>query len=173
MKMCMLAIYLVVAGACSTTATLDPPMTSSDTAALGNACTLQCNNASIQCNATCDRNPRPNCEPNCDQRFTNCMQACGCPFNQDTFQTAFDHLEATSATVCVGTGSSGIAYRVYNIFNRTDDIRTTLQCDGTTTSGVVSSTVAPTGTSCDGAISPTMGCNPVNLPPGSVSNCPH
>ena len=173
MKTCIFAICLVVAGACSTATPPDQPTTLSDTAALGNACTIQCNNASIQCNATCDRNPRPNCEQSCDQRFLSCMEVCGCPFNQDTFQTSFDHLEATSATVCVGTGSSGIAYRVYNIFNRTDDVRTTLQCDGTTTSAVVSSTVAPTGTTCDIAVSPTATCNPVNLAPGSVSSCPH
>jgi len=172
MKFCIFAICLVGAGACSTATTLDQPTTSSDTAALGNACTIQCNNASIQCNATCDRNPRPNCEQSCDQRLLNCMQACGCPFSQDTFQTTFDHLQATSNTLCVGSGSSGIAYRVYNIFDRTDDIRTTLQCDGTTTSSVVSSTVAATGLTCDGAVSPTAACNPVNASPGNVAACP-
>jgi hypothetical protein len=171
MKSRVFAIYLVAAGACAT-ATPDQPTTSSNTAALGNACTIQCNSASIQCNATCDRNPRPNCEQNCDQRLANCMQACGCPFSEDTLQTTFDHLESTTTTLCVGTGTSGLAYRVYSIFNRTDDIRTTLQCDGTTTSGVVSSTITQSGT-CDGAVSPAMTCNPVNLPPGSVANCPH
>lgn len=173
MKTYVFAICLVVAGACSTTALPDPPTTSSDTAALGNACTISCNNASIQCNATCDRNPRPNCEQSCDQRLLNCMQACGCPFNEDTFTTTFDHLEATSAIICAGTGSSGTAYRVYNIFDRTDDVRRTLQCDGTTTSSLVSSTVAATGLTCDGEVPPPSGCNPVNGSPGGLVACPH
>jgi hypothetical protein len=98
------------------------------------------------------------------------MQACGCPFSQDTFQTFFDHLVPTTTTLCVGTGFSGVAYRVYGMVNRTDDTRTTLQCDGTTTTSVTS-TFAQAGT-CDGAVSPPAGCNPVNLGPGNVSNCP-
>jgi hypothetical protein len=171
MKVCGFIIYLAAAAACAAAASPDQPTTSSSTAALGNACTIQCNNASIQCNAVCDRNPRPNCEENCDQRLSNCMQACGCPFSQDTFQTTFDHLQPTTTTLCVGTGTSGLAYRVYGMVNRTDDIRTTLQCDGTTTSSVVSSSFTQSGT-CDGAISPATTCNPVNLPPGNVLNCP-
>jgi hypothetical protein len=171
MRACGFIICLVTAGACAATATPEPSTTSSSTAALGNACTIQCNNASIQCNAVCDRNPRPNCEDNCDQRFSSCMQACGCPFSQDTFQTTFDHLVPTTTTLCVGTGTSGVAYRVYGMVNRTDDTRTTLQCDGTTTTSTVSSTFTQSGT-CDGAISPAMACNPVNLSPGNVLNCP-
>jgi len=170
MKPTLFAVCLIAIAACAGAPPPDQPATSSDTAELGNACTIQCNTASQQCNAVCDRNPRPNCEQNCDTRLTNCMQACGCPFSQDTFQTTFDHLEGGNITTCVGTGFNGTRYRLYGVFSRIDDIRQTLQCDGTTTSAVVSSTVALTG-NCYGAIPPGVPCRPATTDPANIIVC--
>jgi hypothetical protein len=146
MKLCVLAMCLTAAACATPIETPDQPATSSETSALGNACSVSCRNASIQCNATCDRFPRPNCEENCDQRFSNCMHVCGCPFTDTFDRVSPDHADATSTFICVGPlNSSGVVYQRYNTFVRTDHIQETLQCDGLTTQTVLSSTVSSAG----------------------------
>jgi hypothetical protein len=122
---------------------LRTPAIASMTSELGNQCTIQCNNANVQCNATCERFPRPGCEDKCDQRFLNCMATCGCPFNNEFDRTVFDHATRTVGTLCVGPPfSPGVIYQRYNLFTRTEHVRETLQCDGSISQVVLSSTVS-------------------------------
>ena len=164
MKLCVLAMCLLTAAACATPiGTSGEPATSSETSELGNACTVSCNNASTQCFATCDRFPRPNCEENCDTRFSNCMHACGCPFSDTFDSTSFDHADATSTFLCVGpVNSSGVVYQQYNTFQRTDHVQETLQCDGTIVDTVLSSTVTSSG-ACYHRLFPDVSCQPTQI----------
>jgi len=134
------------------------PATSTEISALGNACTIQCRNANIQCNSVCLRNPRPNCEENCDTRFLNCMRSCGCPFSEEFDVTSFDHSTPTNTFVCVGPPNrNGFTYQRYDWFGRTDHKRRTLECDGTTTETTLSSTVFFDGP-CYRKLFPDQGC---------------
>jgi hypothetical protein len=147
MKRIACSICLMAAAACaSVTGSPEPPATSSDVSELGNSCSVSCNNARTQCEATCERFPRPNCETSCDQRFSNCMHACGCPFSEESDHVSFDHADPTSTLLCVGPfNARGVYYQQYNTFQRTDHVRDTLQCDGTFTEIVLSSTVSAAG----------------------------
>lgn len=160
MKLCGLAMCLTAAACATPIGTADPPATSSETSELVTACTVQCNNAWLQCNSVCERFPRPNCEESCDQRLSNCMQACGCPISQESDRVSFDHADPTNTFLCVGpVFGSGVLYQQYNTFQRTDHIRDTLECDGTTTETVVSSTVTSSGT-CFHRLFPDLSCQP-------------
>lgn len=77
MKLCVLAMCLFAAACVTPIETPEPPATSSDSSEIQNACTVSCNNAWLQCNAVCERFPRPNCEESCDQRLANCLAVCG------------------------------------------------------------------------------------------------
>lgn len=150
MKTACFALFLSLICACATPPEeprgTEAPPTATRTAALGNACTTQCGSAASQCNATCDRFPRPNCEQNCDARYLNCMTACGCPLSTTYDVTVFDHDVLLSDGLCVGRlNKPGILYREYQHYTRTDHYRETLACDGTTTTTLDSSTLnAPT-----------------------------
>lgn len=136
----------------------EPAATSTEVSELGNGCSVSCNNARAQCEATCERFPRPNCEENCDQRFSNCMHVCGCPFNEESDHVSFDHAEATSTFICVGPfNARGVYYQQYNTFQRIDHVRDTLQCDGTITETLLSSTVSPAG-ACFHRLFPDTAC---------------
>jgi hypothetical protein len=86
------------------------------------------------------------------------MHACGCPISQEFDRVSFDHADPTNTFICVGpVFGSGVVYQQYNTFQRTDHIRDTLQCDGTTTETVVSSTVTSSG-SCFHRLFPDVSC---------------
>jgi len=174
MKRIILALSLCAVAAC-TGGAAEPPdrgepttLTSSE---LSNACANQCATAQASCEATCERFPNPNCLPRCDSRFASCMVACGCPFNNDYDVVSFDHVVATSNTVCLGTSSSGTTNRVYTVYNRTDHMRETLQCDGSTTQTVLSSSVAAAGT-CVAPVPPPSGCSQNVVSPSGFLACP-
>jgi hypothetical protein len=164
MKLCVLALCLLTAAACATPiGAADPPATSSETSAIGNACTQNCFNASNQCFATCDRFPRVNCEDNCDQRFTTCMQTCGCPVSTTFDQVSFDHADATSTFLCIGpVNSTGVFYQKYNTFQRTDHIQESVECDGNLVDTVLSSTVTSSG-ACYHRLFPDVTCRPTQF----------
>ena len=147
MKTGVLSLCLIAVTACASALESPEPLaTSSAASELGNGCSVSCNNARAQCEATCERFPRPNCETNCDTRFSNCMHVCGCPFNEEFDRVSFDHADAVNAGLCVGPfNKPGVFYQQYNLFDRTDHVRDTLQCDGTITEAVVSSTVSSAG----------------------------
>jgi hypothetical protein len=162
----VLATCLVVLAACAAEvpatapAPAVEPATSVATADIGTACTNQCTNAANQCQATCDRFPRPNCEENCDNRFSNCMHACGCPISNEFDQVSLDHTDPTNQFLCVGPiNANGLSYQKYNLFQRTDHIRETLQCDGLITQTVLSSTVSSAGP-CFHKLFPNAPCFP-------------
>lgn len=158
--MCLIAIAACAEG--STELRAAEPETSMAVSELGNACTLQCRNGNIQCNATCERFPRPNCEENCDARLLNCMRACGCPFHENFDRVFADHSEPTNTFICVGNrGNLGVRYRVHNLFNRVEHWRRTLQCDGLTTESLVSTEIVFDGT-CTSRIFPEISCTPLD-----------
>jgi hypothetical protein len=172
MKTILLVTWTVIAACAANPAppALDEPTTSMATSEVTNACANQCNTASIQCFATCDRFPNPNCESRCDQRFANCMQACGCPFNSEFDRVTFDHAVAVNTFVCIGPlNHAGVYYQQYNEFQRTDHVRETLQCDGLTTQTVLSSTVSPAGP-CLVRLFPDVSCPISQLPSPGI--CP-
>lgn len=164
MKTGLLSMCLIAVTACSAVAdSPEPAATSSATSELGNSCTVACNDARLRCEATCERFPRPSCEENCDQRFSNCMHVCGCPFNEEFDRVSFDHADATQLFLCVGPiGKQGVSYQRYDLFDRVDHVRDTLQCDGTTTETVVSSTVISAGP-CFHRLVPDFVCGPTDV----------
>jgi hypothetical protein len=147
------------------------PTTSAASSALSNTCANQCTATQASCEATCERFPNPNCLPRCDTRFATCMQTCGCPFNHDYDVVSFDHASPTSNTVCIGTSSSATTNRVYTVYNRTDHMRETLQCDGSTTLTLLSSSVAA-GDSCVAPVPPPSGCSQNVVSPAGFVACP-
>lgn len=162
MRNWIFAIFAIVTTACAAPPAEPEPETA--TSELGNSCTLQCNNAQLQCESTCERFPRPGCEDSCDTRFINCMHACGCPFTEEFDRTTFDHADATSTFPCAGTfPNPGKRYQAYNLFNRVDHVQRTLQCDGSTTETVLSSSVVAAG-QCSHKLFPDQACSPVTVP---------
>lgn len=161
MKSIVLATCLIATAACTevTTEPFAPEETASVAVSeLGNACTLQCRNAWLQCNATCDRFPRPGCEENCDARLVNCMRVCGCPFVEEFDRVVADHVEATSTFLCVGDfPNPGLVHQVFNLFKRTERVRRTLQCDGAISETVLSAVVSSDG-QCASRLFPPVGC---------------
>lgn len=164
MRQYVFAIFAITA--CTTPPA--EPEASQATGELGSSCTLQCSNAQLQCEATCERFPRPSCEENCDTRFDNCMHACGCPFTEEIDRTSFDHADATASFLCVGSfPNPGKRYQVYNFFDRTDHVRRTLQCDGSTTETVLSSTVTAAG-QCTHKLFPDQTCPQATISPNGL-----
>lgn len=144
------------------------PDTSVVSSELGNACTIQCRNANLQCNSVCERFPRPNCEENCDARFLNCMRACGCPFTEEFDRTVGDHADPTNQFICVGdVPRAGLTYQVYNTFIRTEHVRRTLSCDNVTSEVVLSSVVSPSGP-CSHRLFPDLSCPRSDFFPQSI-----
>jgi hypothetical protein len=144
------------------------PETSSTSASLVNACANQCRNSSNQCFATCDRFPNPFCESRCEQRFANCMQACGCPFSAEFTRITIDHVVPRGIFLCVGPAAApGFVHQVYDMFQRTERVRETLQCDGLTTEVVLSSTVSPAGT-CNRRLFPDVPCASSTVPVANI-----
>jgi hypothetical protein len=170
MKTNVLVMCLIVIPACiqgpGEPAARTEPATSEAVSALGNTCFFQCRSANVQCNATCERFPRPNCEDTCEQRNQNCVQSCGCPFSEEFDEVAFDHRAPTTTSICLGNvPAPGVRYQVYSIFERIDHIRETLECDYTTTHTVVSSTYV--NGQCNHRLLPDEPCTPsVAFPTG-------
>ncbi len=170
MKSKVVVMCVMVLAACATQASeplvsSEEPDPASVESELGNACTLQCGNANLQCNATCERFPRPGCEESCDTRLANCLRSCGCPFTEDFTRVVFDHATATNNFLCVGSfPGAGVAYQVFNLFKRTEQVRRTLQCDNTTTETVLSSVVSPDG-SCTHRLFPDQPCGQATTSP--------
>lgn len=144
MKTALFVMPMILTAACA--ASGDPPeptavgATASVASELTNACTVQCNNAWLQCNATCERFPRPSCEASCDQRLATCDASCGCPSTREFDRVVFDHAIQRPGSTCVGDvqTSTGLQYGHYDKFTRTEHVRETLQCDGSKTQTVLS-----------------------------------
>lgn len=166
MKIYSLVMCVVVIAACATGSGPLPddtePAASSDTSEITNGCANTCFSNLAQCEANCNRFPNPFCESRCDQRFANCMQACGCPFVEE-----FDRISPlpsvpTNTFICVGPSSgSGLRYRKIDTFVRIDRIRQVQQCDGSITETVISSTIGSTG-SCYVVVVPAQTCAPTD-----------
>ena len=173
----LLVVFLIAAAACAQgpgeptdreSSDRSAPETSVVSSELGNACTIQCRNAQLQCDSTCERFPRPSCEENCDARFGNCMRACGCPFTEEFDRTVGDHADPTSQFLCVGdVPKPGLRYQVYNTFTRTEHVRRTLDCEGFTSEVVLSSVVSPSGP-CSHRVFPDQSCSRSDFFPQSI-----
>jgi hypothetical protein len=167
MKIYSLVMCVTVLAACTAGPGAQPGDSevaiSSDTSEITNACANQCTTNLAQCEANCNRFPNPFCESRCDQRFANCMRACGCPFVEEFDRISPAPSVPTNTFLCVGPrGGSGFRYRQINTFVRIDRIRQVLQCDGSITETVISSTIGSTG-ACYILVVPEEGCAPTQV----------
>lgn len=172
MKLYSVIMCLTLIAACTTGPAGLPedtePAASSDTSAITNACASQCSLNRAQCEANCNRFPNPFCEPRCDQRFASCMQACGCPFVEEFDRISSAPSVPSNSFICIGPrGGNGLRHRRIDLFVRIDRIRQVMQCDGSVTETVVSSTVASAG-SCHSRVFPDQTCAPTDVPEATL-----